>query len=524
MHAARAQSESSAFFLGKRARDAHSDTVRATAIMLEKRLIPTFLTALKSKQSEIRDSACIALGKVGGAREVPALVAMLSDRRFMVRQAAVVGLGLTQRPESVPALLAVLEARAEGKKLCGRTPKYRLRAHAAAALGLIRGGDRSAVLEALIRYSGSKSAHRHVQISATVSLGLLVGEESEVRSVVDHLAGLVRARKRDQFVRAHAVVALGRVLVRNGLEPSDEVVALLLKVGRRARSNHVRRSVPLTLGELVRDPEEHPEVVRWLRAALDNARDGATRNFSAVALGQIGGGVALKTLRDAVIARRNEQKAFAALGLGLLCREALGDPARTGARTRGLEALRVAFEKATNPRYRSACAIGLGLARDAEAGSPLRKALKRSRDPEVQGHLAVALGMVRHHGAVEDLVARLNRTRNIPRLNQHIAIGLGLMGTRKVIEPLIDALKVTRSAFVKATLMTALGLIGDRSAIEPLTRILENRKAVTHTRAYACVALGAIGDVESPPVLARVFRDHNYLASTVCLMELSNIF
>ncbi len=43
------------------------------------------------------------------------------------------------------------------------------------------------------------------------------------------------------------------------------------------------------------------------------------------------------------------------------------------------------------------------------------------------------------------------------------------------------------------------------------------------TRAFACVALGTIGEEQLLPVLSHLFKDHNYMASTISLMELFNI-
>lgn len=524
LHRVEAKSDSAEFFFGRRTQRVVTDTSRPSPELIRKNVVPALLASLKAKQADIRDSACIALGRVGGAAEVPILVTMLADRTPTVRQAAAIGLGLIQRREGIPPLLAVLEAGEQGSKLCGRRPGFRLRAQAAAALGLIgdsAGGD---VKEALTRFSVSNCVDMNIKVNATVGLGLLTGDETYLRGLTEHLRDLAGNRSHSDFVRAHAVVALGRVLDRNRVGADDQVLSFLIRLGRRAKSNHVQRSVVITLGVLVKDAQEHPEAVRFLRHVLARSRDGASRNFAAIALGEIGGPAASKTLRDAVLMNNNELKAYGALGLGILCRTTAGDDGQDAVdHVRGLEALRVAFKKAKTPHLKAACAIALGLARDGGAGSLLLEAMKRTSDTELKGHLAVAIGMVNHRGAVDHLIAAMKHSSHIPRLNQRVVIGLGLMGTRQLIQPLIDELNAARSMYLVASITHALAFIGDRRAIEPLTALLMNPAAQGLSRAYACMALGSIGEEQSLPVLAPVFKDHNYLASTLCLMELANI-
>jgi HEAT repeat protein len=520
----KAQSDSAAFFFGRRTQRDASDTSRPSAEFVRKNVIPALVATLEASQTDLRDSACIAIGKVGGVSEIPALVKMLDDRALTVRQGAAIGIGLIGAPEGIPPLLAVLEAGEQGNWLCGRRPGPRLRAQAAAALGLIGDHGRDTVKEALIRFSASTRVDRNVRVNATVGLGLLQGEHDYVRSVAEHLKRLAGNRNVSDFVRAHAIVALGRVLERNRIGADDEDFSFLMRLGRRTKSNHVLRSVVITLGGLVEDPEKRPDTIRWLRHVLARTKDGASRNFAAIALGEIGGEAALKTLSDVVIMNRNELKAFAGLGLGILCRATAGDRDQGAVdRLRALESLRVAFKKAKTPRLKAALGIGLGLARDAAAGPLLLKAMKRTADTDLKGHLAVALGLVNHRGAVDHLVSAMKHSGHVPILNQRIVIGLGLMGTRQVIKPLVEELNATRSVYTVASTTQALALIGDHRAVEPLTSMLMNPKVQTLTRAYACVALGCIGEESSPPVLAPVFKDHNYLASTLCLMELANI-
>jgi len=523
----RFESETAEFFFGRRTKRVARDTSRPTREFVRVHLIPRLVQALDAQHPDIRDSACIAIGKVGGASEIPHLRRMIRDDVRSVREGAVIGLGLLKAKESIPALAAILRADREGARLRGgREPEYRLRSFAAIGLGLCGDNEKEEVRSLLMRISSDRRLNRNITVNAAIGLGLLQGDATYLKKTAKHLEDLAtESGRNDDWVRAHALVALGRLTQRNGLSPDPATVNTVTRLARRDRSNHVRRSAIIALGSLIKNPEDHPNAIKVLRTATVRARDNQSRNFAAIALGQIGGDAAFKTLRDGVLRHRNQRGAYAALGLGILCEKLIRADTETGAQQRlsGLSAIRTAFAKTRDPQVRGGLAIALGIARDHGAGEVLLATMKKTRDVSLRGYLAIALGMVNYTDAVDYLTRVLNGSTNLPLLKQQVAIGLGLMGTREIIRPLIAAMKTARTTYAKGSITKALGLIGDRTAIRPLAALLIAKQENALTRGFACVALGSIGEDEHVPVLSSIAANHNYLASTESLSELMDI-
>ena len=517
-------SESGDYFLGRRTGSEVVDTARPTKEYVRTVLIPGLLDMLKASHADIRDSACIALGKVGNAAEVDILCRMLEDNVPGVRKAAVVGLGLLRTARAIKPLLAILEAGPPGRSLRGgRTPESDLRAMAATGLGLTGDNDFGDVKEALMRYSRSIDVHKTIRVNATVALGLMRGNRAYVEGITGHLKILVASPRFDDFVRAHAVVSLARLLDRNAVAVDRDTLRFLHRLVRRERAGHVHRSAVIALGLLVKDPQDHADSLKLLQHELMRGRNNTSRNFAAIALGQTGIPAAFRPLQKVVLKAKGQHGAYAALGLGILCDGFRGNAEHLELRLKGLNALVAGFRRVKNPQIMSGYAIALGIARHSEAGKDLLEAMKKNRGTTLKGYLAVALGIANYTPAVEYLRTVLDNTDNLPLLKQQTAIGLGLMGNRDVAANLVRSLKEDSSTFVQASITQALGYIGDRTSILPLTTMLTDSKARNLTRAFACVALGTIGEDTLVPVLSELFVHHNFPATNRTLMELHRI-
>jgi len=324
-------------------------------------------------------------------------------------------------------------------------------------------------------------------------------------------------------VRAHAVTALARLLERNHATRDPGVIRFLVRLVKRERQGHVKRSAILALGILAPDPTENPEVPALLANQVLKPKDVAAGNFAAIALGQIGGNEAFNALRRVVLRGRSQTTAYAALGLGILCRSLQEKKDMSDTRLKGLSALRNGFVKVRSPHYKGGVAIALGIARDREAGRILLDALKKDRDVTLRGYLAVALGMVNYEPGMAYLFDVLEHATNLPLLREQTAIGLGLMGNRDVATRLVKSFEAGSTAYLQASAAQALGFIGDRNSIPPLVKLLVDPKAKELTRAFACVALGTIGEDAPIPVLAEPIANLNFLASTRSIYELQQI-
>jgi HEAT repeat protein len=518
-------SESSSMFFGRGAKKLfRTDASRPSRKVIREHIIPKLRDALRASNADLRDSACIALGKTGNVAEVDALVEMLKDSTVSVRKAAAIGLGMLQVKQSIRPLIQLLEGAEEGRKLRGgRPPEDVLRAYAAAGLGLIGDNLNHEVRDALMEFAQRAHLNRNIRVHAVLSLGLLRGNGQYVAVIAEHLEKLAGDLRTDTFVRAHAVTALARLLDRNQVPVDPERIRFLVRLVKRDKRNHVKRSAIIALGILAPDPEANPDVPALLVKNLLKPRSVATGNLAAIALGQIGGKQALQALRRVVLRGRSQTTAYAALGLGILCRNLRENRARADWRLKGLSSLRAGLTKVRNPHFKGGLAIALGIAQDRDAGALLLEAMKKDRDVTLRGYLAIALGMVRYQPSMAYLFDVLDHGTNLPLLREQTAIGLGLMGNRQVAARLVRSFEAGSTVYLQASAAQALGFIGDRNSVRPLVDLLADAKKPNLTRAFACVALGTIGEDAQIPVLAEVIVNLNFLASTRSIYELKDI-
>jgi HEAT repeat protein len=251
-----------------------------------------------------------------------------------------------------------------------------------------------------------------------------------------------------------------------------------------------------------------------------------SKNYAAIALGRVGGAIALKTLKNVAIKEKSQNGVYAAIGLGMLADHLskMKDDEKAGQdRINCLNTLRTAFKKCNNPGLKGGFAIAIGIARDREAGPLLLQAMKRSQTVGLRGYLAISMGMIGYKTATEYLVNVMVNADNLPLLKQQVAIGLGLMGNRQVARKLVKQMKESSNAYVTTSISKALGFVGDRDTVPPLVKMMTDEDEQDITRAYATLALGTIGDDAQIPVLSDFFVAHNYLASTQTLSLLQRI-
>jgi HEAT repeat protein len=514
------QTESPEFFFGRSTqRVVAADTNRPTDSDLGKRVIPSLTRALADPVADVRYRAAIALGRVGGPAEVKVLVGALADSNYTVREGAATGLALLRAEAARPYLAALLEFGEEGRKLVKRQTSFDgIRGIAAIGLALLGEDDAGSVRALLMRHIKYRKHSHHIPMMCTIGLGLLIGDEQYVRGILDRLEALSAPGSRfDNWTRAQAVVATGRLIKRNGLKAGEKTVRKMIRILERGETVHLRRSAAIALGHLHGWTAPDPVMVKALVKAHRDSGDGMVRNLAAISLGRIGGQKALVALTDGVIRGRGQRRVYSGLGLGILCAN-LDREAEHERRVRGLAALTAAFDKARDPDVKGGLAIALGIADERDSGGILLSALREVKDVGFRGDCAVALGMVGHREATRFLLDLLSESDSLPLLKEKVAIGLGLMGTREAVPPLVQALKNARSAYALRSITQSLGFIGDRTAIHPLAELVNGERTQTLTRVFACSALGAIGDPRNLPLLTAVRTDHNFLG---CCTELN---
>jgi HEAT repeat protein len=523
--AARAvQSESTEFFFGRRSGRAATDTDRPGPAYVRKFLLPRLLAALEDEVFEVRYRAAVAVGRVGAQEELPRLVRLLADKHELVREGATMGIALLQHPDARAPLLALLaDGQAARRLLGGRKSTDELRGVAAVGLGLLANAHPGidadgAMRNALIRQSLDPAHDHHIPMACVVALGLFRENKETVRTIAEHLKKVSKRSGAAEWVRAQAVLAIGRLAEANAGATDPDDIAFLEDVLTNAGSAALRRSAALALASAAPDSDNpgSDAVVRALGRKLGKGKDRLTRCFAAIALGHMGGTRAHQLLSSAIVREKQELQVYCALGLGIACgaleaREG-SDPELLRS---GLQYLRVGFERMRSPDSKGGFAIALGIAGDGAAGPMLLEAYRDIRSTRFRSDCAVALGMVGHDAAAGMLLDAMNGKDSPPQLREHAAVGLGLMGSRQVVQPLVKALVKEKSHYALTAITQAVGLVGDRSAIGPLTDMLDPARNPAHLRTYACWALGSLGDPRPLPALTPIRSNHNYHACCV---------
>ena len=97
------------------------------------------------------------------------------------------------------------------------------------------------------------------------------------------------------------------------------------------------------------------------------------------------------------------------------------------------------------------------------------------------------------------------------------------MADKTSVEILIDVMGASETLGLASASAKALGLIGDQDAISPLRDIAQDDSNNDLTRAFACVALGIVGEKTDLPWNARISADNNYRARVPAIDEVLDI-
>jgi len=494
-------SGSADWLLGRRPRDRSFEATRPTRLAVRRTVLPIVERALADRFFDVRASAVIAFGKCGDPEALPVLVRALADPHPQVSESAALALGILGDPSAVPGLVALARDTREGARLVARSEvPVRTRAFAAVGLGMI--GDAASVPELIETASAAHGAHLDIPVAAVTALGLF---EDAPQEVPLFLADLLRDRRRPDLVRSAAAVSLGRL--------GDPGSVPALRRALRDRALDVRRSAVIALGGITAPGDRI--TVSLLRGLVRKGRDPLSRHWACIALGRIGDPVALETLAEAALEGTGPLRAYGALGLALLGRDASGGVAG--------RVLRRGLREARDASTLGAFAIASGILGDRSAIPDLARLLRGHRSPALRGHAALALGMLQAKEAAADIRGLLDDSRHDPRVHKDAAIALGLVGDVDVLEQLAGVLARARTEYVQSAAALALGFIGDRSVVPLLERIASDAGRPGLARAHAVVALGVVGEAGRLPALHVLAIDSNYRALVAAIEEILTI-
>lgn len=368
-------------------------TIEALGKLRDPRAIPGLSIVMHdlNLESDLRDAAARAMGKIGHADAVPALIhTMQTDSEMYVRLTATRALGTIGDSSALTALAKTMHM--------ARWQKLR---HAAViALGEI--GDVSAhwdLLEALgddyeeVRRDAAKiiikllgpiglsAALQHADWRMREAAAWALGETRSPGVVPDLIEALSDG---DRAVRKSAVWALGCI-------GDDRAVPDLLQRLRLDKNPRVLQLTIWALGE-IGAPEAAPAITRMLEYQNEDIRRAAV-----TALGKISDTNALPGLIEALVDSNEEIQIAAACALGQI-----GHPD-------ALEPLRAAMWNAPNPVVQSEAIKALANIPDPRVLPMLEQTLQEEDTPEVQKSAAEALSNIGTPEAL-DIVNRWRRS------------------------------------------------------------------------------------------------------------------
>ncbi|MCI0589177.1 MAG: HEAT repeat domain-containing protein [Planctomycetes bacterium] len=426
------------------------------------------VAATADPDSRVRASAALTAGRLYGPSVRADLLRSLEDRDPVVRRAAIAGLGLSGAEEHVPLLLRMGTVR-DARPLEEQDM-------ALLSLGLGAGRGRSGRFAGPLRsflLTASENDRRLLGPSAATSVGLVADE-----AALAEFAKLASDGEAPPPLRARALWAFRAARAVSG---RDVAIACL-----EDRDPDVRRAAALALGRLGKGEEER--VTRALVRAVETDGDTATRAFSLLSMGEVGGATARKELLDRIAHGKQMLRPWAAIGAGLLSRrdpdEATGTTlARRLAEERnrgtraalalaiglsktqeGREVVRQMAGDGENSRERVFAALAISLGRDVEGTPALRRAIREIPNPAVRAIGALALSSFGSPGDAAALIA-LHESLSAPETIALSSLSLAWHGSRETLGRLLDDASSAPGAERRSAALLALGIGVSRGGV-----------------------------------------------------------
>jgi HEAT repeat protein len=503
-------------------------TSRASQQTIDNSVIPALIELLhKSDNRDILDSAVLALGRTARAERADEVIdtaqPLLGHKELSVQTAATLCLGVLGSPKAVPVLTELMDNTSRGQQLTGGGDvPWLVRAFAALSLGLINDGGSVEPLISIIQ--NTRDSERDLKVCAIVALGLM--DNVEVPKAFAFLMQALDDRKLDAVIKSYIPTSIAKMGHGSKVEARNALLETFLD---EDADNSVRQSAAIALG-LLASMSDKP-ILDALRQYVAEGKDMQTRHFCFIALAEIG-------KRDKQTERANAEahqkltelfakeiirpsirtnRSWAALAAAIYAKEIVS------AQPVLIDQLGRAYDKETDPSFKSAFALSLGLLSVAGKAKQIHQDFQESNDEDFRGYAAVALGFMNYTEAADDLRTFCQDKTIAPTFRLQIATGLGLMSDTEAVSVLIATLKDAQTLGVSSAVAKALGIIGDESAIDPLREIAFDASIQNITRAFACVALGIVCEKTDLPWNSRISQDNNYRARVPAIDEVLDI-
>jgi HEAT repeat protein len=495
-----------------------------TPSVVQAEVLPFLLEVAASEdQRDILDSTVLALGRIAADDDAAlvrtTIVPKLASRDLSVSTSATLALGVLESPQSLPLLVHLLNDDAVGRRATGGGQVHWLiRAFAAISLGLI---DNEAGIRPLMDIIEAASpSDRDVTACAIVALGLMTDDDSQL--IYNFLIARLQDRDQDATVRSYIPTALGKL----GNPRGVHTLRMFLE---DPRSEHVvRQSSAIGLGRLA-SASDTVTIEALIDAALED-EDVLTRHYALISLAEIGAADPIAAQHAELHARITKllgkqvtrPRHYASRGWAALA-AALYGRGRPEAAPALLGALREAYDEEPDPSNKAAFALALGLLEDLEMAPVILADVIDSQHEDFNGYACIALGLLRYEPAAETIrgICRDPFVSTTYRLQT--ATSLGLMADAEGIDVLLTVLAEAETLGVSAAVAQAIGLIGDADSIAILRDVAADEEATDLVRAFACVALGLVGERTRLPWNASISADNNYAAGLPSVTEILDI-
>lgn len=447
-------------------------------------LTPTLVGALADDDPEVRTAAAVALGKWRAAIAIPDLQRSCEkeDNRD-VKEAALLGLALMRDP----SLRTYLERIAGSQEA-----KLRERGFALLGLGLLGDGESRAYLLALLSPDDKKARaflpevkieRLHFLCAAVASLTQVEGAD-----LSGEFLRIASDERLDEEVRAYAVSALGKTGARACVK---QVRALLV-----TEDDQIRRSAALALGRIATRTDTDAIEALGERAGED--RDRIVRHFATLSLGMIGGPKAFQLLQKHYDTANKEARGFFLLAYGLSKEPGAG------------EILVTVLKTDADPMMSAAAALALGLLEDEAHAPAIREAFEQAKSWTLMQTCMLSLALLNDEpsaGRIEGILV----ARRQPEVRTAAAVAFALLRQWSALPVLMGILREEKSIVTLTSISQVMGFLASEKAVEPLLELYRDKDLQRQARAFALVAIGALGDPEEMPLLVRLAFDLNYM-------------
>jgi HEAT repeat protein len=459
---------------------------------------PWLIETLEHGDARLRATTAVTLGRIAGDAAVEPLKKYLHDPSLEVRHRAILSLGATGSPAAQALLLTIART---GKALETGSERISARASSLAivALGLGRragfGPEVDADIVKLVKDSSS-SEHDDIAMAAMVYHTLAPGNPLPALALE-----LATSRSESAAVRCRAVESMRSVNDPSVLSKLQDLLS-----GPRLE---LRRSAALSLGGA-----KTALALPALMTAFETEAEPMTRGFLLIAIGEQGGPKARDFLLKKLTKGDKGSRCWAALGLGIACRNEADEEVRG--------ALRAATALEKNRDSLGAYWIASGLAQDEQATAAIHTALVDAANPRMRMYAATALALIGSNSAHAMLLEGLDAERS-PMVRVTIGQALGYLGRPADAPAILEMMGEIRETSLQGLTAVAIGYHGSSEALIGLSEIARIDDGTSVRRAAAIDGLGMMLSRVDPLAFAEVSRGSNYTMSPDWMLDLYQV-